>query len=492
MYEKIISGGDHKRKYDLILVNAPLKNYDKSPKLNKFTLPVLGLGYIATYCEKKGWNIGVIDCEGLGLGITKVAKILNELMPRWVGFNLLAPTYTLSRSIAEKLHPDMKIILGGHQAKAMPRDIILDQGFPKIDAMVLGESELRVEEILRNEKNKEFLPDVYYRSEFGDFLGGKIDRTGKGYSYWTAPDVNGLPFVNRQFLTQDPFRTEEGKIEANIVGSRGCPYDCSFCGAAKSANPDISIRTRNPLNILEEMFSLSNELQVDSFRFVDDLFLANPRFMKKCLPEFVNKEVGNKFVWDATGRINILAKASDDLFLLMKKAGCREVALGIESGSARVLKYIDKHVSPDMTIKAVQNLTKHGIHVKGYVIMGFPTETESELKETYNHIHLLWKKAKNNSGNFRCSVFEFRPYPGTPEWNRIMKTGRFTKEQLLNYSHVDMTDEGVDQKMLDRDEFNFSVNLQFGEAPIKMVRDLIADLTRKQKDIWMPKGERVN
>ena len=70
---------------------------------------------------------------------------------------------------------------------------------------------------------------------------------------WLAPDINTLPFVDRTYFAQDPFLSESGPIEANMVGSRGCPYDCSFCGAALSANPDISIRTRDPQNIIDEM-----------------------------------------------------------------------------------------------------------------------------------------------------------------------------------------------------------------------------------------------
>lgn len=82
-----------------------------------------------------------------------------------------------------------------------------------------------------------------------------------------APDINALPFVDRRFLTQHP-HLEAGRWEANMVGARGCPYDCSFCGAAVSANPDITIRTRDPHNILAEMYQL-RDAGVTAFRFVD-------------------------------------------------------------------------------------------------------------------------------------------------------------------------------------------------------------------------------
>jgi hypothetical protein len=77
----------------------------------------------------------------------------------------------------------------------------------------------------------------------------KAERT------WLAPDINALPFVDRSYLAQDPHQ-ENGRLEANMVGARGCPCNCSFCGAAASANPDITIRVRDPENILAEMSHL--------------------------------------------------------------------------------------------------------------------------------------------------------------------------------------------------------------------------------------------
>ena len=71
-----------------------------------------------------------------------------------------------------------------------------------------------------------------------------------------------------------------------MVGARGCPYDCSFCGAAVSANPDITIRTRDPENIITEMDQLHARYDVTAFRFVDDLFLGYERFIRKCMAAF--------------------------------------------------------------------------------------------------------------------------------------------------------------------------------------------------------------
>jgi radical SAM superfamily enzyme YgiQ (UPF0313 family) len=478
----VILGHEPNKPLDAVFINSPLKDYDKSPRRNNFTLPVLGLGYIATCARKMGFNVGVLDAEALGLGVSEIANISNEASPRWVGLNLLAPTYRHSVAILRQISPDTQVMLGGHQAKAMPMDILHNRQIPRIDAMILGEGENRVQRLLADTAERKKLPNVFWRSSCGEPKEGKA-ASSQEKSYYLAPDIDLLPFIDRGFLTQDPCKAEDGRTEANLVGSRGCPYDCSFCGAAKSFNPDISIRTRKPDNILAEMTKLANDHNVTAFRFVDDLFLAQAPFMKQCLPRFIDAGVGDKWVWDATGRINVLAKADDSLLSLIQKAGCREIALGIESGSNRMLEYIDKHITSEMTIKAVKALTSRGIHVKGYFILGFPTETESDMNATVDLLHQLWAATKNDPGRFRCSVFEFRPYPGTPEWNRLITTGRYSTEQLLNYEHVDVTENGRNTMLLERDEFNFSVNIQFGEVPVQRVRAEVAHLMEIQKSM---------
>jgi hypothetical protein len=119
-------------------------------------------------------------------------------------------------------------------------------------------------------------------------------------------------------------------------------------------------------------------------------------------------------VWHATGRINVLHRASDDTLDTLAANGLREVALGIESGSDRMLTLIDKRIDPGMTEQVVRRLTERGIHVKGYFILGFPTETAEEIDQTVALVERLWHLTDTQPGRFWASVFEYRPYPGHP------------------------------------------------------------------------------
>lgn len=475
--ERAVAGADLTRPIDALFVNAPLRDYSVRPRVNDFTLPVLGMAYIATYAASQGFNVGVVDAEALGLGIDVTTQIINTMTPRWVGFNLLAPTYEISARIAAGLDPRINVMVGGHQAKAMPTETLTDPRFARVEALVLGEGETRVVELLKDRRSRGELPGVMWLDPIlkTPATGGRM-----GAGHHLAPDIDGLPFVDRQFLADDPYRANDGRIEANMVGARGCPYDCSFCGAAVSANPEITIRTRTPENIIAEMVELHARYGATAFRFVDDLFLGYERFIRTCMAAFTAADMGSRYVWDATGRINILHRMDDDMLDVLKRNGLREVALGVESGSERLLKYMGKRINPEMTRSVVRRLTERGINIKGYFILGFPTETREELAATVRHVYDLWDIADRQPGRFRASVFEFRPYPGTPEWNRLISTGRYQPQQLLDYTAVDLTADGVDEAMRGRDEFNFSVNIQFGEATVSEVRARLTELSREQ------------
>jgi anaerobic magnesium-protoporphyrin IX monomethyl ester cyclase len=477
--DRAVAGAELSRPLDALFVNAPLRDYSLHPRVNDFTLPVLGMGYIATYASFQGFNVGVIDAESLGLGISETQELINGLSPRWAGFNLLAPTYDISARIAAGLEASINIMVGGHQAKAMPVETLTDPRFARLEALVLGEGETRVVELLKDKGARTELPGVMW---LDPVLKAPATGAVMGRSHHLAPDIDDLPFVDRRFLADDPYLAGDGRVEANMVGARGCPYDCSFCGAAVSANPDITIRTRTPDNIIEEMDDLNARHNVTAFRFVDDLFLGYERFIRRCMASFAEAGIGCRYLWDATGRINILHRLSDELLEVMKLNGCREVALGIESGSERVLKYMDKRITPEMACSVVRRLTQHGISVKGYFILGFPTETREELDATVRQVYELWDIADGRAGAFRASVFEFRPYPGTPEWDRLIRTARYEPRQLLDYTAVDLTEGGLDEAMRGRDEFNFSVNLQFGEATVEEVRRRLVELSRAQHE----------
>lgn len=463
-------------KIDILFVNTPLKNYDNEKKYNNQTLPVMGLGYLATYAETQNFNVEVLDAEARGMGLSEVIKVVNEKSPRWIGLNLLAPTYHYSVEILKGIDKNIKVLLGGHQTRAMSSEILKDKNIPRIDTLMVGEGELRVTEILKNTNNREILPLVFWRD--GNDIKEGICET-KDRSYWLVPDVNELPFVNRKFLSNDPFVAEDGKIEANLIGSRGCVYNCSFCGAAYSINKDIKPRRIDSINIVKEQRVLNSEYGVTAFRFIDELFLSSEKEIKEYLDELKKHNVSSKFVWDANGRIDVFSKLDEKMLNEMKNCGLREVAFGMESGNNDILKYINKNNTKERSFEVVKKTLQSGINVKGFFVLGFPNETKEQMNDTVEMIDKLSSLNSLYKGNFRVNVFEFRPYPGTIEWNRIMQTGKYSSEELLNYTSFDTTQKDISSKLY----FSSSLNISFANVPSEEVNKMIAYTMLKQSGV---------
>lgn len=160
----LINGADPAHPLDALFVNAPLRDYGQRPRTNDYTLPVLGMAYIATYAkEVGGFNVGVLDAEAHGLGVAETAELVNAAQPRWAAMNLLAPTYEMSARIAVGLSPGIALMVGGHHAKAMPDRVLADPRMANLRALVLGEGELRVAALLDDEQRRRELPGVLWR-----------------------------------------------------------------------------------------------------------------------------------------------------------------------------------------------------------------------------------------------------------------------------------------------------------------------------------------
>ncbi|GAA0439682.1 hypothetical protein Acor_13690 [Acrocarpospora corrugata] len=108
----LIKGARPTDPLDLLLVNAPLRDYALRPRVNDYTLPVLGMAYIATHAATQGHNVAVLDAEAHGLPVAVTINAINQLAPRWVGLNLLAPTYDISAGIAAALDPGTRLMAG--------------------------------------------------------------------------------------------------------------------------------------------------------------------------------------------------------------------------------------------------------------------------------------------------------------------------------------------------------------------------------------------
>lgn len=488
------------RRPDLILINSPINDYNRIPKPDTEELPAFGLVYIATECEAAGFNVGILDAENLALSPEHAAKIVNESNPRWVGINILTPTYYLARRILANLHPEIPIIAGAAHAKALPEKVLRDSLVGnRIKLIALEDGEYIVRGVLKNIDPQD-MEGIAYLDHTGEFICKPYDHKGK----WIPKNLDSLNFANRKFLSGDPFESQ-GKVETNIVGSRGCPFNCSFCTGARRTLL-FGIRRRTPENIIKELMMLRNQ-GINAVRFIDDLFLIDREYIEKFSKMMVESCLNKDFVWDATGRANILTKLENSALELMALSGCREIAMGIESASQRVLDLMKKNITPTMVRQSIAKLARVGILVKGYFILGYPSETKKEMESTVNFMHELRKLARkesggskhNEKGHFRGSMFEFRPYPGTliydyltgkkPWLKGFWKTTKmapvYTEDEMLaSFRPVFM--DGLEE----RQKHNYTTDYPFtnGTLPYE-IQGLIAGAMLDQKEDMNKHGE---
>lgn len=128
-----------------------------------------------------------------------------------------------------------------------------------------------------------------------------------------------------------------------------------------------------------------------------------------------------------------LAKSLDKICELTQSR-CKELFIGIESGSMRIRKRINKLGAIEDIINVLKNIMENGIDLKGYFIYGFPKETKEDFQYTYELAYKLKEISEKTTGKFRTSVFQFRPYHGTQLYNEILSEGGIIKRCTFNDS----------------------------------------------------------
>ncbi|MBU3957406.1 radical SAM protein, partial [Patescibacteria group bacterium] len=283
------------------------------------------------------------------------------------------------------------------------------------------------------------------RKNFTDIRG--IVRRGKGKIIINPPrkpirNLDSLPFPTRQLLKNlhlyhhTPFRGR--RFTTSMIASRGCPFNCSFCDQAVFGR---NWRGHSANYVVEEIRHLKKNYGVDFISFEDDNFLISRQRAIQICQGIIDS--GLKLEWGCSARVDNIDK---ELLLQMKKAGCVNIFIGIESGSPRVLKLLNKKTKLKEVVKAVGLIKKVGINVYGSVILAIPSETRKEMEKTISFIFSLPLDG--------VSLFLYTPYPNTklaklaPRYGRVSDDWQeysahpqslpfvphgFTQNELLNF-----------------------------------------------------------
>lgn len=388
----------------VLIFNSPI--YIEKKDIKEDYLPPIGQGYIATYLKENNIDVELIDCIYEHLGIKEILEIIEYKNPSYVGINIFTANEHIVRAIIEKCKARVEFIIGGQAVKFMYKEILNFTTENKMH-IIIGEGEYIIDAIVNNKVEEK----VFLEKE-----NKKVYWINKNSKYFPK-DISCVN-LDRSFFKGRNIKNLYGDRESAIITSRGCLYNCSFCGGASSLNRDVYSREKNKESIILDIKNIIKmDSEVRSIRILDDLFLRNRQNMIKAI------EIFNEFKflsWRGMAHIKSF-NCCNNILIDLKECGCKELFIGIESGSPRIRKSINKIGEIDEIKQVIYKILEVGINVKGYFIYGFPEEDIYDFEKTYNLAKYLKDISDKLKGNFRTSVFQFRPYHGTEFYNRILK-----------------------------------------------------------------------
>ncbi|MBV9962453.1 MAG: B12-binding domain-containing radical SAM protein [Parafilimonas sp.] len=399
----------------VLIINSPLfrhtnKLYDED------SLPPIGLGYIATILQENNIEVNLIDAVANKISLKELIENINTEKPDFIASNIFTTNYDLVKDLIESINYKAHIIIGGLSTKELYKKILDWRTKNKID-IVTGDGEFITLAIVTDTLKDEPVIKETNRRVF------QVNSN----SNYIVNDISNLP-LNRDFFVNEPVQHPLGFLEANIVASRGCIYNCTFCAAARSLNADYPVRERTEISISKELSDIKEKYPlVNSIRVLDDLFLKTKNSVQKAINVFSNFN----YSWRSMAHVMTFNAADDILMASLKQSGCFELFIGIESGSPKILSQINKTKNIDTIINNISKAFKAGINIKGYFIYGFPDETIEDMEMTYNLAKTLKNIALEKNVNFRTSVFQYRPYHATQIYHDLEAQGSDLKVQQM-------------------------------------------------------------
>lgn len=412
---------------DYLIINSPI--YDKKVLTEESYLPPLGQGYIATELKKNGFQVSILDAVKKNLTIQEIIDEIIKLKPRYVGLNIFSINNLLVKEIVEKCPIQTQFIIGGKSAKFLS-NVILEYNTNNPIFVIVGEGEYITTAIIGQKLQEKPI------KQHGNKCVYKVDKD----SIYLPRDLSLLD-LDRSLFKDYSIINKYGQLEDSIITSRECIYNCAFCGGARSLNRDVPIRINPKEKIIEEISNIiNNNPAVQSIRVLDDLFLRDSQSINNAIEIFGHFHLN----WRAMAHVNSFEKCDADIFTKLYKSGCKELEIGIETGSDEMRKIINKVGTVNQVKSCVCKILDSGINVKGYFIYGFPDETSKEMNDTYNLVKFLRNYSSTSNGIFRASAFQFRPYHGTKLYDKVV-------DRIQQYKHSDNLDI-----LSGRSQFNFN------------------------------------
>jgi radical SAM superfamily enzyme YgiQ (UPF0313 family) len=395
--------------------------------------PSIGLAYIGGYLRRKGLSYTGIDACGEALDQVYPYGNMNDIVVQGLtipqvieripsntkifGFTcLFSHCWPLVNAMAmeiRKRYPEAHFAAGGEHPTALPEPI-LNAGI--FDSIVCGEGEETFYELASKVlagENWRTIDGVMYRDQ-------ETQTITKNAARKRITDIDNFPYPDWESWPIEQYIDDNQVTGINfgraipILGSRGCPYACTFC-----SNEDMWTRRyvmRDGKSLVDEMEYLKERYRVEGFTFMDSTFIVNRRKTLEFAQELIERDLNVSYQLPAGTRCEAF---DEELAFALDRSGLRNFALAPESGSEMILTAIKKQINIPRLLEATRTILKTRMTVGIFIVIGFPEETRQSLKET---LKLIRKVAL--IGAHDITVSKFVPYPGSPYFKQFLQQGR--------------------------------------------------------------------
>ncbi len=422
----------------ILLVNPKTREYMKGVSVQ--AQAPLGLLCLAAVLRENGHTVKILDHNVQNGGLRTFFKYDPEL----VGLSSFTGPMILDALRLSKLfrtHLNAPIVWGGVHASLLPLQTVRN---PNIDMVVVGEGEDTIVELADTLEKKQNLAEVK-----GLIWKKTTDESVKIIKNAPRPfikDLDKLPFPawdlidKRKYLATSIGWDRTSAALYSIQSSRGCPFNCGFC-----YNTVFNKRTWRPKSaerVLEEISYLKNEFKVQKINFKDDNFIVNQKRAVAICRGLLQEKIDVRFHADC--RVDLFSR---NLAQYLKKGGCEQIYFGVESGSQRILQFINKGITLAQAYTAVNLAKKLNLISSASFILGFPTETTEDLVLTERFIHQL------NPDSLLLKIFV--PYPGSPLYNYLLEKNYFTppsklEDWAIRWTQVNLSASKLAPELLNR------------------------------------------
>ncbi len=423
----------------IVLLEPPYVFWDRAmDRIRDGEESVTGWGVLvlAAVAKQRGHEVAIVDAKGGGITLEEATERVAALRPDVLGVSATTISIgngaRIAAAVKEKM-PHVTTVVGGPHVSAVPEATLA--AFPEFDFGVSGEGEVAFFALL----------DALASGGATGMLQGVVGRDADGAVHATcrAPyldDLDSLPFPAWELLG-DAFPHRFGPSifnyrctpVATIVSSRGCPFSCTFCDRSTSGK----LGRYHSVEYVMEMCHMLAARGTRHVLFYDDLFTVKKKRVLELCEAMIRAEL--PFSWSCNSHPNLLDLPT---MKLMKRAGCWQIAYGVESGSQRVLNVVKHEVKLPRLRETLRLTREAGIRAKGYLMLGHPTETVESLEETRTFLADVDLDV--------AQVTKFTPYPGTPAYATIQQYGSFTEDwERMNAMNFIFIPQGLTEEVLE-------------------------------------------